>query len=148
MAYIRIVTHGTEQWKQYLRSAAAKAAKPAPFLKHVIIPDMERVEEAMFQSQGRRGGGSWKFLADETIRTKAQKRQDPRINIATFAMIQSLVDPEDENAIRKVYAGRLTFGSTAPGIEQSQRFRPVIRFTKYDRARWARLWARYIVEGL
>lgn len=132
------------------------AADAVPFWEEEVLPDMERVELELFRSQGRRGGGSWKFLSPETINAKARKGQNPLINIATGEMLRSLSDPEGQlsglgggksgNAIREVYPNMIRFGTSAPGAAESQTYRPIIRFTKFDRARWARWFVRYIVR--
>jgi len=145
MATVRIISHGTVQWEQYLEKVKLRAMDAAPFFYDALIPDMELASEQLFYSQGRRGGGSWKFLSKETIDTKARKMQDPRINIATFNLLQSLTYSDEPDAIRKVSGWKVEFGSTAPGAEQSQKFRPIIKFTKYDRRRWAGMLAEYIV---
>jgi hypothetical protein len=147
MTAIRVVSFGTEQVNEKFNAMGVRASNAAPFFTEVLIPDMERIEEQMFMSQGRRGGGSWKMLSPGRVKQKAAQGLDPRINIATFNLLQSLVDSEEPDAVRKVTGWKLTFGSVARGAVQSQKFRPIVRFTKFDRVRWARWLGEYVVEA-
>lgn len=143
---VQLVAFGTKRWSSTLRGMAAATAHGRLFFEMEMIPDIERIEDAMFRAQGRRGGGSWRALSPETIATKARKAQDPRINIATGMLRESLVNRHAAGAVRIATNQRLVFGSTAAGARQSQRRRPVVRFTKFDRRRWARWWGQYIVR--
>jgi len=126
------------------------AGDAIPFWEDEVIPDVERIEYQMFKSQGRRGGGSWRFLQPETIAAKVRKGESPMINIATGALLTSVSEgsgfDKPEYAIREVTPAMLRFGSSAPGAAESQRERPFLRFTHFDRARWARWFVQYIVR--
>jgi hypothetical protein len=139
-------TFGFTQTEEALLAMERAAFDAIPFWREEVIPDMERVERQVFMSQGRRGGGSWKFLSPETVRTKASQGLDPRINIATGALLESVTHYHDVNAIREVTPARIKFGTYAPGGEQSQKHRIFLRWTHYDVARWARWWAAYVVR--
>lgn len=135
---------GAKIWSERLRRMSIRAEHARPFFQYEMIPDMERIEDQLFVSQGRRGGGSWKGLSPDYLRRKMRSGLDPRINIATGTMLASLVNEDMPYAVREITDFKLVFGSRAPGVEQSQKYRPVMKFTKYDRRRWAQWWAEYI----
>lgn len=145
---VEVIAFGTKQWSDSLQGMALAARHPRPFFKEQLIPDMERIEQQLFASGGRRGGGSWAALKPETIARKVKAGNSPRINIATGTLLYTLEDSsaKAEGAVRRIVGYRLDFGSRAPGAAQSQKYRPIIHFTKFDRRRWALLWARYIVR--
>jgi hypothetical protein len=150
---IAIKTFGFKRSAEVLGRMGLAASDAIPFWEMEIIPDLERIEFQVFKSQGRRGGGSWKFLSQETIQTKVRKGESPLINVATGMLLESLsVNKGFEGelvspyAIREVAPTFLTFGSSAPGAVQSQEHRPFLRVTRFDVARWSRWWARYIIR--
>lgn len=142
---LEVIVQGDRTFRRKMERAAFSVSNAEPFL-HVVMDDIERIERALFSSQGRRGGGSWRGLSPETIAAKVRKSQDPRINIATGALLHSVSDQHAEYAVREVTRSSLRFGTTAPGAKQSQMHRPIFKFTRFDRARWAKWWGEYIVR--
>lgn len=144
-------TFGFKRTEHALLTMQKAAFDAIPFWKGEVIPDMERIEHQVFNSQGRRGGGSWKFLSQETIDTKAREGLDPRINIATGAMMLSVTEGSEFGdvpyAVREVTPTGVKFGTTAPGAAQSQQYRVFLRWTHFDTARWARWWTRYVIRA-
>lgn len=145
-----IETVGFKRAASILSQMGIAAEDAIPFWEEEVIPDMERIEYQMFKSQGRRGGGSWKFLLPETIEAKVRKGQSPLINVATGALLTSVsegygFEAKPEYAVRDVTPLYVKFGTFAPGAAQSQKFRPFLRFTKFDRARWARWFVVYCI---
>lgn len=134
------------QWETRLHGMRNRVLRPGIYLTKYVIPDMEHVEKQIFESQGRRGGGSWKRLDPEWVIRKIREGMSPEINIRSGQMLGALTNRDASHAIRRIVGGSLIFGSSATGTAQSQRFRPVMKFTKYDRQRWARLWLAYITE--
>lgn len=148
---LTIKTIGLKRAASVLEQMGLAAEDAIPFWEGEVIPDMERIEYQLFKSQGRRGGGSWKFLSQETIDTKVRKGESPLINVATGAMLTSVSEGsgfagKPAFAVREVTPTWIKFGTTAPGSAQSQQFRPFLRWTRFDVARWARWWARYVIR--
>lgn len=146
-----IETFGFKRAVSLMEQMGVAASEGQAFWHDEIIPDLLRLEYQTFVSQGRRGGGSWRFLQPETIARKVSAGLDPRINIATGALMESVTkgwgsESEPEYAVREVGPTFLRFGTRAPGAAESQKFRPFLRITRFDRARWARMWVRYVVR--
>jgi phage virion morphogenesis protein len=123
-----------------------------------IATDMQRIESAMFTGQGRRGGGSWKRLAPSTVATKARKNQDPRILIATQALMNAASGGRNSTwdvtrtgvfvEINLPYAGIQQHGGlSGRGRKVRIPARPYFRWTEYDFNRWTKWIQSYIVNG-
>lgn len=98
---------------------------------------MMSIEEQVFNSQGRRGGGSWKQDTAEWLLRKQRMGLDPRINHATGELRDSVTVPDAYGQIKRIGRQSLWFGSDLPQAEPSQRNRPFIKFTVYDRQKMA-----------
>lgn len=120
--------------------ADAALDNEAPMLK--IVEDLFKVEAAIFASQGRRGGGSWAKLKEDTIRRKGSTE----ILKGTHdeLLFKSLTEPEAEFQILHVDRTGIEFGTDRPfaAVHQtgsSKRNiprRPFMRFTQFDMNRW------------
>ena len=111
--------------------AASLDATPAFEAARAVI---YRIEGALFDSQGRRGGGSWRRDSQDWLLRKQREGLDPRINHATLALRNSLTMPDDPNQVMEITPFSMKFGSTLPYAATTQSNRPVIKFTPYDRA--------------
>lgn len=130
-------------------SAEAATSFAEPFLE--IELDMYRIEKAIFSSGGRRGGGSWKKLADST----AKRKGDVKILRDTDALYNSLTEPDAPYQILDITPHMLVFGterpysvvhqmgSTAAGVPR----RPFIKFLPTDIDRWSRLLLSHVMKG-
>lgn len=143
---MQIFAQGYREIAVSRRNMAIAARRPRMFFKEFVIPDMERIEQQLFSSQGRRGGGSWAGLSSATIATKVRKNQDPRINIADGNLLYTLEDSDAPYAIRRIDGFSLFFGSKSPGAAQSQEHRPILKFTKFDHRRWAKWFVEYVLR--
>ena len=146
MTHVVIRTQGIKEWNARLSGMKSKVLTPEPYLRTMIVPDLERVEMAIFRSQGRRGGGSWKHLNQDYLIRKIREGKSTAINVAWGNLLNSLVDSDSDGAVRQIVGDRLFFGSNRRGAAQSQKYRPILRFTVYDRERWGRLWLDYITK--
>jgi phage gpG-like protein len=128
--------------------AARDTAKPMS----LIAFSMLEAEKAVFRSQGRRGGGSWKQLKDDTKRKKGMSKilytsgaNEGYSSIGDNALFRSVTelgapyqvlhisDTIIEFGTDRPYAGAHEFGSKRrPDLPK----RPFIRFTPYDINRW------------
>jgi len=91
------------------------------------------IEDATFQSQGRRGGGSWAEDSEAWQAQKAREGLDPRINFATWALYDSVTLLNAPGQVVEITPQSLRFGSSLPQAAPSQRFRTFIKPTKEDR---------------
>lgn len=117
----------------------------APLIR--IYHDMMRVEDEVFRSQGRRGGGSWAKLADTTIASKGHDI----ILYESGALWESLTDENHEFQIFDIGVDSLEFGTSRPHAELHQsgrggmKARPFLKFTPYDERRWAGWIGEHVV---
>lgn len=115
-----------------------------------ISVDMMKTEEAVFASQGRRGGGSWKPLKPETIKRKGNSL----ILIESGELRASLTHPGAKYQILRIGNNEIEFGTARPGAGAHQRgsksqglpARPFLRFTGYDESRWIRILTSHLME--
>jgi len=145
-----ISDHGTaEGVAKRLESHALRANDMLPVMTR-IASNMFEVEESLFHSGGRRGGGSWKQLADSTIKKKGSSE----ILVQTGELKASLTEPGHRNNILEIGTHDVIFGSSDPfayihtvgagGLPK----RPVIKFARFDHARWNRWIAEFLMDGL
>lgn len=128
--------------------AGAEAAVNVQGPLHVIYQDMMRVEDALFASQGRRGGGSWKPLAESTIRDKGHDT----ILVETTDLLESLTREDAKYQIIHFGEASLEFGTERPGAGAHQKGRgvprrPIFKFTKYDEDRWANIISNHLLKA-
>jgi len=109
---------------------AAVSAKPA---METVAAMMMRIFSATFDSQGRRGGGSWKFDTTEWLTRKQRQGLDPRINHATLALRRSLTIPGAHGQVLDVTHTSVHLGSDLPYAATTQRHRPVVKFRLRDK---------------
>jgi hypothetical protein len=79
---------------------ALRDMKPA---MEIIGHEMAEISKETFNSQGRRGGGSWQALSYKRQEEKAREGLDPRILFATHRLYTSLTEigsPENRLSIK------------------------------------------------
>src|SRR5580765_5449497 len=69
------------------------------------------IEDAIFNSQGRRGGGSWAQITEEWRTRKMLGGLDSRIGHATLALRESVTEPDAPGQILDMDNNTLSFGS-------------------------------------
>lgn len=143
---------GIKTTEDILLAVGARSSNMRPALVSVR-EDMYRAIRQTFMSQGRRYGGSWQSLAEDTIRRKLKKGLDPRILIARGRLMDSLTERSSKymrTAVTKSsirlnttlsYAQTQQFGDEARGIPA----RPFVNFHPRDWERWRDMVARYLV---
>lgn len=118
----------------------------------MILTKMMSIEDHVFSSQGRRGGGSWKRLTIEWLRRKHHAGLDTRILHMKGDLRRSLTERGSKYQIYEVTSSSLKFGSSRPGAQAHQEGlghmpkRPFIKFTVRDRAEFRRILSRHITE--
>lgn len=146
-----LVDFGTieQQVKRFTKGASLAVETESVMTE--ILADMFTVEKNLFNSQGRRGGGSWAKLKPDTVKRKGNttiyKTSDAAAGYASGddALIKSLTEPDapyQEAVVTRdtisfgtnhPHAAVLNFGSDSRGIPA----RPLIKFTDRDLDRWS-----------
>lgn len=103
-----------------------------PAMREVGYTMMDIINR-IFESQGRRGGGSWRQLTDEWLTRKVNEGLDPRIGYATGALVRSLTNDEDPNNILEVHPQSVSLGSALEYAVPQDENRPYTKFTNRDR---------------
>ena len=146
---IRLFDYGDADRVANEFSQAATTAHPrrmrTAFLK--IGAEMRLVETAIFRSSGRRGGGSWKRLKEDTIRKKGDSRilftRDANAGYSSIggdALYKSLTKKDDPYHIFNIVQYELEFGTSRPNAwvheegypPQGIPARPFLKFTQRD----------------
>lgn len=109
---------------------AAVTARPA---METIADMMMRIIGIIFESQGRRGGGSWRRDSVEWLMRKQRLNLDPRIGHATGALRRSMSIRAAEHQILHVDDKMVNLSSDLPYAATQQRNRPFVKFTQRDR---------------
>jgi hypothetical protein len=105
------------------------------------------IEKTVFNSQGRRGGGSWKQDSPDWLARKIRNGQDPRINHMTLALRRSVTEPGAPGQVLEVSPASLVVGSSLPQAAPSQRNRPFIKFTVADRTAMRGVIREYLMAA-
>jgi len=114
-----------------------------------ILLDIMRIERVQFESEGRRGGGSWKKLAPSTI----TKKGHGMILRDKDELINSVTEPGAPHQILEVYPEGFAFGTTRDWAEVHQYGsdrvprRPFLRFLPSDAAKWSRWLGDHITNS-
>ena len=135
---------GIEQASRRFNRMGAAAIDLAPVWEE-ILQYFFYIEDATFQSQGRRGGGSWAQDSDEWLARKAREGLDPRINFATWALYDSMTLEGAPGQVVEITPDALRFGSDLPQAGPSQRYRAFIKLTVEDRQVMAKLIGEYFL---
>lgn len=153
--FLSIEIFGDKIVHRQLLRGAERAGNMKPALWDVR-EDIFRIIKINFESQGRRGGGSWKFLDPKTVEAKARRGLDPRILIARGRLMNSLTrrgDRDMRSAVTKhnirltstkEYAEVHNFGSADGHIPA----RPFIEFLPNDKKRWIKMCEASLVGAM
>jgi len=123
---------------------AAIAAKPA---MEAVTNRLMRIVDQTFESEGRRGGGSWKQDTEEWLLRKQRNNLDPRIGHATLALRKSLTEIGAPHQIRRVEHNFAELGSSLPYAETQQRHRPFLKLTKADKIGLRTIIRDWLIEA-
>lgn len=124
-----------------------------------ISLDMLRVEKAVFDSNGRRGGGSWARLKDSTVERKGTteilrtRGARPGYSaIGNDALYLSVTEKDAPFQIRRVTGTMIDFGTELDeGMyvqhgTRNMKARPFLKFTQYDINRWKQMILDHLVS--
>jgi hypothetical protein len=123
---------------------AAIDAQPAMAEVTMLMMDFIR---ATFESQGRRGGGSWAQLTDEWLTRKIKLGGDPRIGFFRHHLFEAFTVPGAEHQEIHIEPHSASIMSDLPYAATQQAHRPFIKFTPNDRIRMGEVVTQYLVEA-
>src|SRR5262245_49989015 len=143
-------TSSIERLVMKLQETSHAPLNLGPPLK-VIVQDILTIEDQIFTSKGRRGGGSWKKLADRTIQNKGHDT----ILRDTDDLYNSLTWIGAKYQVLKIDKDSLEFGTTRPYAQIHQmgsadgkiRARPFIRYMPEDLAKWNNVLTAHILKA-
>lgn len=144
---VNVEIFGIQRVRRQILRGEAVAVNPKPALE-LVADDMLRVLGVTFTSQGRRYGGGWKHLDPAWIRRKAAHGEDPRILIATGALMRAMSVRGSAHQILHVTRNKIILDTDLPYAEAQDRVRPYVRFYPPDRLRWSKIVTKYIVDAM
>jgi len=103
-------------------------------------------ESRIFDSQGRRGGGSWKRVTVEWARRKREQGLDPRILHARGRLRNSMTKRGDKNQKLILTSSSVTVGSELPYAEAMNRERPFVKLLPGDHAKMREIVRAHIMS--
>jgi len=135
---------GADFVKRQLFRGAQAAGDMEPALSD-IADDMMRIMDIQFQSQGRRGGGSWAHLSTDWYNRKAELGYDLRILFAEGYLHESMTVRGSPEQILEIDGKSLSIDTEVEYADIHQHggrgipARPFAVFLDTDKARWARM---------
>jgi phage gpG-like protein len=117
-----------------------------------LVDDITEIEERIFSSGGRRGGGMWRRPTMAWQRRKSRMQGDPRTLHSSRRLRRSVTYRGNPEMFLRINGreGTLQFGSKVPYARAHQKGlghmpkRPFIKFLKTDHARFAKKISKYI----
>jgi len=136
------------QAKRFENGAVAAELMAPVWLK--ISTDMFNTQKKIFSSQGRRGGGMWKPLADSTV----YKKGHSTILVDTKDLMRSLTVPKATYQILNIDNDGIEFGTSRPWAFVHQYGdrrghvprRQFLKFTQVDYVRWQDMLLRHLMR--
>lgn len=108
---------------------------------------MMGVVDINFQSQGRRGGGSWKQLTQEWLQRKMREGKDPRIGHYTGALRASLTVRGAEHQRIENNGQWVRLDSMLDYSYKQNRERPFTKFLPQDRLIMRTMLTDYLISA-
>lgn len=128
---------GAKQASVDFRRAGDRVLDMRPAFEKVVVL-LYRIFNATFDSQGRRGGGSWRMLSEEWLFRKVALGGDRRIGHFTHTLRDAMTERGDDHQnliIRRQSMSLSTKG--IPYAAKQQEERPFVKLTDADRAAMA-----------
>jgi phage gpG-like protein len=136
---IRLV--GDQVYRRQLHRGAAAAVAPDKALDRVA-DDLMRVVGIQFDSEGRRGGGSWKGISSAWEERKIGAGQDFRIMHQTLKLRESMTIRDNQYQDLDISNNEITLDTTLDYADYAFSERPIATaIIPSDRDRWAN-WIR------
>jgi hypothetical protein len=145
---------------KFQRTAGRASIREIHYAFAKIVREMDRAEGALFRSQGRRGGGGWKRLKQETIRKKGNSRilftkgSRSGYQSGNDELYGSLTQYFHKYKVLEFEGYNLAYGTDRPGA-RAQHFgsarqnipaRPIMKFTRADEAEWKRILLQHMLS--
>lgn len=124
-----------------------RAALDATEAMESIAALIMRIEGQVFESEGRRGGGSWRQDTKAWLLRKQRLNLDPRIGHATLALRESMTIPDDEHQILDITPSSVHLSTDLPYAGTEQRHRPFVKFTPVDRADMRSIIRQHLMDA-
>jgi phage gpG-like protein len=141
-----VETQGTREVATSFQRMGYAASHARPAFRTIALLIME-IMDRVFDSEGRRGGGSWKLDSVDWLERKMRMGLDPRINHATLALRDSVTVPGADGQIMEVTDRALYFGSDLPYAGVTQENRPFMKFTAGDRMEMRDIIRDYLIAA-
>ena len=152
--FLHLEVMGIQATKDMLVRGMTAASRMKPALE-LISEDMMRDVEINFTSQGHRGGGSWKPLAQSTIERRARAGYGPEpILVVKGKLKESMTVRGSPYQDLKVTNSEISLRSrlayAAVQNEGGGRIpaRPFATFVAGDVKRWTKICEDYLVEAM
>jgi phage gpG-like protein len=108
---------------------------------------MFRIFSATFDSQGRRGGGSWRRDTAEWMSRKLRLGLDPNINQASLALRNAFTIRDAPHQELHITPTTVNLSTDLPYAAVTQRNRPFVKFTTGDRLRARAIVRDYLIAA-
>lgn len=129
---------------QFTRMAnAADHSRPA---FNNVVDYLFKINEQQFESQGRRGGGSWRKLTTKWAQRKQRQGQDIRILHQSHTLRRSVTRRRARGQILEFTPTSVTLGTRLPYAGRHQRERPFLVTTATDRENMRNLIRDHLME--
>jgi phage gpG-like protein len=151
---VRVQLIGGDKVEAVLRRSAVNTRNAAPAFDRIATYLM-RITEKQFESQGRRGGGSWARLTPAWAQRKVALGGDPRILHFTGALRRSVTTRKARGQILVVQRDSLQFGSELEYAAVHQRghtamnipARPYLKLLTIDRRAIGSLISEHVMDS-
>jgi phage gpG-like protein len=137
---------GTKEVKTRFERMGLAAMYAEPTMWTVVRRLMEIIS-LTFESQGRRGGGSWSAITQEWLLRKQRLGLDPRIGHATLSLRNSVTKEGAAHQDLEVTHSYARLGSFLPYADTQQHHRPFIKLTPTDRLEIRNMIRRDLIEA-
>lgn len=137
---------GTKQVATRFNRMGAASVNAEPAFR-TIAEMLFKITQTTFESQGRRGGGSWRRDSPAWLARKIRGGLDPRIGYATHALVKSVTEPGAPGQVLRIRRQSLRFGSRLPYAQTQQRHRPFIKLTVYDRSNMRAIIREHLITA-
>jgi hypothetical protein len=128
---------------EYMEAAAMDMQPALEEIGFLIMNVMRK----MFESGGRRGGGSWAPDDLGWLARKIMMGLDPRVGIATEALMRAFTQPEAPHQEYEVGSHSLHLSSDLSYAAAQQTHRPFVKFTYGDRTEMGNIVRRHLIHA-
>lgn len=145
------VTPGGDVFQRRFTRFVSELTDLAPLL-HEIVDHLHDVFREQFRTEGASTGSVWAPLSESYRRWKVRRYPGRGVLVRTGRLYSSLTRAGGTDAIRKVTARRMEFGTAVPYARFHQTgtrrmpARPIVRLSDANKADLTRMVHRYLVR--